>query len=214
LSRWTLLEFSSREMLSKSIEDRESLVLFYPAIGQMRAGQLVDLDIAVGDMNVLFPMRATVIARRTRPRGTSKPRGVYLEVIAKDRERFGRLCEFADGLWEPGVRRSSPRLRTEMRASYFIPDNLHPGTIQNMCVEGLFLRTDGPLLGVGQGLFVKIKPSGLSAWLRLECRVCWIDPVESRQGMGLYCFGPKRGLKRLAALASRTRRKMTLRTPG
>jgi hypothetical protein len=214
LRKWTLLEYGSREMLLKSIEDRENLVLFYPAVGQMQAGHLVDLDIAVGEMNVLFPMRATVIARRTRPRGTSKPRGVYLEVVAEDKMRFKRLCEFADELWEPGVRRSSPRLRTELRASYFIPKSYHQGTIQNICIEGLFLRTDGPLLSVGQGLFVKIKASTLSSWLGLECRVCWIDPVESRRGMGLYCFGPKRALKRLAALAARTRRKMALRSLG
>jgi hypothetical protein len=208
--RWTLLEYDSGVKLLESIEDREKRVLFYPAVGQMRAGQLVDIEIAVGDMNVLFPMKALVIARRTRPRGTSNPRGVYLEIIEEDSGRFVRLCEFADGSWQPGTRRSSPRLRSELPAKYFYAKQFHDGVILDISVEGLFLRSDGPLPQVGEGLYIRIRTTKLWFPISLSTRVCWIDSVDTRRGMGLYCFGPPRGLKRLAVFATRLRSRVSI----
>ncbi len=60
--KWTLLEFETEQKLSRCLEDRDKSVLFYPSIGNMKVGNLVDLEIAVGDSNVLFPMKAMVVA--------------------------------------------------------------------------------------------------------------------------------------------------------
>jgi len=208
--KWTLLEFESEEKLSKCLEDREKNVLFYPSIGNMKVGNLVDLEIAVGDSNVLFPMKAMVVARRTRPKGTKSPRGVFLEVIESDADRFKRLCAFADGQWKPGTRRTSPRLRADFPVTYYFQKKFFNGRVRDISQEGLFIRTDEPLSEIGQGVYVKLRPSRLWFPINLSARVCWIDEVDTRKGMGLYCFATPRGLKKLSALVYRLRRKVAI----
>ncbi|MBW1810052.1 MAG: PilZ domain-containing protein [Deltaproteobacteria bacterium] len=176
----------------------------------MKVGNLVDLEIAVGDSNVLFPMKAMVVARRTRPKGTKSPRGVFLEVIESDADRFKRLCAFADGQWKPGTRRTSPRLRADFPVTYYFQKKFFNGRVRDISQEGLFIRTDEPLSEIGQGVYVKLRPSRLWFPINLSARVCWIDEVDTRKGMGLYCFATPRGLKKLSALVYRLRRKVAI----
>ena len=208
--KWTLLEFETEQKLSRCLEDRDKSVLFYPSIGNMKVGNLVDLEIAVGDSNVLFPMKAMVVARRTRPKGTKSPRGVFLEIIESDIERFKRLCAFADGDWKPGTRRAYPRLRADFPVSYYFQKKFFKGEVRDISQEGLFIRTDEPLPELGQGVFVKLRPSRLWLPFSLSTRVCWIDEVDTRKGMGLYCFASPHGLKKLSALVNRLRRKVAI----
>jgi hypothetical protein len=206
--RWTLLEYDSPERLDTCLDDRDRRVLFYPATGHMQVGQLVDVEVAVGDSNVLIPMKAMVVARRTRPQGTRSPRGVYLEVVEEDKERYWRLCDFADGIWRPGTRRVAPRLRAEIPVSYYVPPRFHRGETIDVSAQGLFVRSDEQLPEVGQGVLVRLHTSSLWFPISLSARVCWIDTVDSRRGMGVFCFDSPRALRRLAGLVKRLRRRM------
>lgn len=204
---WILLEYANQEKLASCLGDRDKSVLFYPAIGQMQAGQIVDVDVVVASTNVQVPMRAVVIARRTRPKGAKSPRGVYLEVIPDDRGRFARLCDFADGAWEPGTRRAEPRIRAELRVAYYVPPRFHPGTTLDISAGGMFVRTDGPLPEIGKGVYLKLYRSVLLPPIRLSARTCWIDRVDTRRGMGVNCFDTPRALRRLSSLVERQRRR-------
>ncbi len=208
--KWVLLEYDTPEKLRRCLEDWERRVLFYPAVKQMQVGKLIDIEIAAGDSNVLFPMRAMVIARRERPQGTRSPRGVYLEIIKEDTDRFGRLCDFADGKWRPGTRRQAPRLRAEMRASYFLPPNFYRCETADVSSQGVFLRTDEVIPQVGEGIFIRLYPRRLWFPISLSARVCWIDKVDTRRGMGLFCFDTPRSLKRLGVLVEKLTNKVKL----
>jgi hypothetical protein len=206
--RWSLLEYESEERLRKCLEDRDKRVLFYPATGRMRVGQLVDIEVSVASSNVGVPMKAMVVARRVRPRGSQSPRGVYLEIIEEDAARFKRLCDLADGVWRPGTRRSAPRLKADIRVSYYLPPDFHAGETVDISERGMFVRTDGTLPKVGQGLYVRMHSSPLWFPISLSTRVCWIDSVDTRRGMGLFCFDSPRALKRLASLIRKLRRRL------
>lgn len=206
--RWILLEYANEEKLASCLHDRDQFVLFYPAIGQMQTGQLVDIDVVVAGSNVQVPMRAVVVARRTRPRGSKNPRGVFLEVVPEDRGRYQRLCDFADGTWMPGTRRAEPRLRAALRVAYYLPPRFHRGTTLDISARGMFIRTDGPVPTIGNGIYLKLYRSRLWPPIRLSARICWIDEVDTRRGMGVNCFDSSRALQRLASLVRRLRRRI------
>ena len=163
-----------------------------------------------GESNVLFPLKAMVIARRERPQGTRSPRGVYLEIIQEDTERFGRLCDFADGRWRPGTRRQAPRFRAEIRTSYFMPPNFYWGETTDISAQGVFLRTDEVMPQVGEGVFIRLHAWRLWFPIKLSARVCWIDEVDTRRGMGLFCFDTPGSLKRLAGLVQRLKKRVKI----
>ena len=208
--KWVLLEYDTPEKLRRCLEDRDRRVLFYPAVKHMQVGKLIDVEVTAGDSNVLFPLKAMVIARRERPQGTRSPRGVYLEIIKEDTERFGRLCDFADGRWRPGTRRQAPRFRAEIRASYFLPPNFYWGETADISSQGVFLRTDEVMPQIGEGVFIRLHAWRLWFPIKLSARVCWIDEVDTRRGMGLFCFDTPRSLKRLAGLVKRLRKKVKI----
>jgi hypothetical protein len=208
--KWILLEYDTPEKLRRCLDDRDRRVLFYPAVKQMQVGKLIDLEVTAGDFNVLFPLKAMVIARRERPQGTRSPRGVYLEIIQEDTERFGRLCDFADGRWRPGNRRQAPRLRAEIRASYFLPPKFYWGETSDVSSQGVFLRTDEVMPQVGEGVFIRLYPWRMWFPISLSARVCWIDEVDTRRGMGLFCFDTPRSLRRLGGLVERLRKKVKI----
>ncbi len=206
-NKWTSIDFDNEEKLLDSIQDRDRRVLFYPAVGQMKTGEMVDLDISISPDNVFFPMRAMVIGRRTRPRGPANPSGIFLEVIEEDARRFDRLCAFAEGNWKPSKRRTSPRLRSMMPVTYYLDKSYHQGMAMDICSEGMFIQTNGMLPEIGHGIYVRMPTSPLWIPIRLSTRVCWIDPVDSRRGMGLYCFGSRWHLKRLRSMLHRLKSK-------
>jgi hypothetical protein len=174
----------------------------------MQAGQIVDIDVVVANSNVQVPLRAVVIARRTRPKGSRSPRGVFLEIVPEDHGRFERLCDFADGIWEPGTRRAEPRLRAELRVAYYLPPRFHRGTTLDISARGMFVRTEGPLPAIGKGVYIKLYRSSLLPPIRLSARTCWIDEVDARRGMGVNCFDSPRALQRLASFVNRLRRRI------
>jgi len=208
--RWVRLEFSNRRQLARCLEQRQRRILFYPAVGRMQLGHHLDVDVAVSELNTSIPLRVLVVGRRARPRRRGAPRGVYLEIVEADAERYQRLCDLADGKWQPGQLRRYPRARTRLAARYYVPERFHSGIVADISLRGMFLRTSGPLLEQGQGVLVRVRAGWLSRALELEARVCWLDEVESRRGMGLDCFGPAGMLPRLQHLAERILRRHTL----
>ena len=199
---WTLLEYASHENLDKAIQDREERKLFFPSVGSMHQGDLVDIQITVEGTNVLFPLKAEVLELRERPESLDKPRGVYLQIIEADRTRFDRLCAFVDRVWAPSARRSAPRLPAEIRASYFYPPRNYPAETIDVSARGMFLRTDGPLEDPGKPVAVRLSPSRLRSTIDLACQVRWTDQVENRRGMGLLCLGPPESMQRLTVLVN------------
>jgi Tfp pilus assembly protein PilZ len=200
---WILAEFPTSDQLDLAIRDREKRLLFYPAIGKMQKLDLVDLQVTVEDSNILFPMTAKVVFVRQRPNGKDKPRGVGLQIIDEDARRFDRLCAFVDGVWQPGVRRAHRRYPADFKAKYYFPSKYQPAKAANLSERGVFLRCDGPLPEVGQGLFVSLQTSRLGRPIELESQVRWIDPVESRRGMGLLCQGPDKSMQKLLSLVKK-----------
>ena len=200
---WVLLEYDSDEILEKSLVDRGSRTIFFPAVGRMRTDEPVDIRIVVGESNVIFPMRASVVEVRERPQGPNLPRGVFLEVIKDDQGRFDRLCAYADGVWRPSARRAHPRYPASYRVSYRYPKDKFPGETLDLSVKGMFVRTEGLLPESGIELQVKLSPGRLRSSIALNCQVRWVDRVEGRRGMGLLCKGPADGLERLAELVSK-----------
>jgi hypothetical protein len=197
---WLILDYKSKEELQRSIVDWNRRVIYYPAVVGIEVGSIVDIEIVVGDFNIHFPMTTQVIANRSNPYGHNAPQGLYFEVIAANAERFELLYRYAQGNWRPGSRRSSPRIRTELKVSYYLPPKFYSAETIDISVDGVYLRTDGPMQDIGKGIYIKIKPHGLWRPIPLSARVCWINGEDSRRGMGLYCFDPKKGLRRLAEL--------------
>ena len=200
---WILLEYPSREKLKEAVFSQDERVLFFPAIGKMEQGNLADVQVAVEGHNVLFPMKADVIDVRERPTGINRPRGVMLQVIEPDRERFDRMCEFLEESWQPVNRRSQPRYRTELPALYAYPEEYKHARVLDISAGGLFLRADGPLPSPGDTVQVRLITSRLKADLLLECEIRWIDKVEKRRGMGVLCAGDLKNLRRLQRLVNR-----------
>jgi len=204
---WIVLDFESKDSLRLAIEDRKQRILFYPSIGKFEVGNVIDIEVVVEDTNIHFPMTSTVIASQSRKMGPLSKVGTFLEVVPEDAARFEIMCSYADGRWIPGSRRVSPRLRTEIEASYYLPPDFHSGETIDISPDGIFLRTEGPIQEVGKGVYIRLKPSGLWLPISLSARVCWIE-AGNKRGMGLYCFESKRSLKRLAKLFEKLRKKM------
>jgi hypothetical protein len=197
---WTLAEYPSCEHLDSAIRDRERRLLFYPETGTMQKLDLVNLRVKVEGSEVLFPMTAKVVFVRQQPEGEDKPRGVGFQIIDEDAKRFDRLCAFVDGVWQPGMRRVYRRHPSDLRAKYYFPSRFQPAKAANLSERGVFLRCDGPLPEVGKEMPIKLVTSRLGHSIRLESQVRWIDPVESRRGMGLLCKGPEKSLQELSNL--------------
>jgi hypothetical protein len=197
------LEYGDVATLANSLVDRSRRLLFYPAIGRLQLGEMYDADVAVSQLRLQVPVRVLVVGRRTLPQGSRLPRGSYLEVVPEDAARFERLCQVADGSWLPQSGRSHPRVRANLMARYYVPPRFFMGETIDISPDGLFLRVNGPLLEVGKGVLVRLRPSLLAPRIELEARVCWLDTVESRKGMGLYCFGPPRELEKLMELTNK-----------
>jgi hypothetical protein len=201
--QWILLEYDSGEILEKSLIDRAQRLLLYPAVGPMQQGAEVDIRIALGDSNILFPLRAAVVEVRTRPKGPDQPRGVVLAIAREDQGRFDRLLAFMDGVWRPSGRRESPRYPIELKASYRYPKDKFPAETTDLSVRGAFLRTEGLLPEPGSVIQVKLNPGRLRSSLALAGEVRWLDRVDGRRGMGLLFTGPAEELVRLANLVDK-----------
>ena len=63
---------------------------------------------------------------------------------------------------------------------------------------------------VGEGVFIRLYPRRLWFPISLSTRVCWIDEIDTRRGMGLFCFDTPRSLKRLGGLVQRLRKKVKI----
>ncbi len=209
-AEWILLSYQDSKMLGQCLDNRAKRILFYPACGKMHAGQMVDIEVSVESANVLIPMKAMVVARRTRSRGVSNPKGVYLEVIKQDAMRYQRLCELADGEWTPSKKRSFPRLRIEIPAHYLLSKHRYRGKTFDISAQGMFIRTNRPLPEIGQRMMLWLKTSRFWFPIRLEVEVRWLDLVDDRRGMGVICLAPKRSLKKLKALEHRLRKRLQL----
>lgn len=207
---WILLNYESPEKLDACLENRDRLILFYPACGKMHAGQIVDIEVFVENCNVLIPMKAMVVARRTKSRGATSLKGVYLEIIKQDAERYQRLCQLATGEWRPSKRRSYPRLRIEIPAYYLHSEHRYRGKTFDICAHGIFIRTNQPLPPVGQRFQLWLHDNRFWLPISLDAEVRWLDLVEDRRGMGIKCIAPKRALKRLSSLEGRLRRRLQL----
>lgn len=212
--RWVRLEYSDCRQLARCLKQRQRRILFYPAVGRMQLGHHFDVDVAVSQPNTSIPLRVLVVGRRSRPKGAGAPRGVYLEIVEADSGRYQRLCDLADGKWQPGQLRRYPRARTKLAARYYIPKSFHSGVVADISLRGMFLRTQGPLLKRGQGVLVRVRTGWWARVLEVEARVCWLDEIETRRGMGLECFGPPQMLPRLQKLAERIFKKNTLSVNG
>ncbi|RME23749.1 MAG: PilZ domain-containing protein [Deltaproteobacteria bacterium] len=204
------LDYSDKAFLARCLVDREKGLLFYPAVGRIKLGDVMNVDVNVSDLNATIRLKVAVVGRRTKPRGAKAPRGVYLEVLDEDRHRYLRLCQIADGMWTPGRARRHPRLSCNFKASYYVPPSFYPGTVKDISKEGLFIHTDGPLVEPGRGVFVQLHTGTFGKRLKLDARVCWTDRVDSRRGMGLNCFGPAGQLKRMGKLVERLIKRQTV----
>jgi hypothetical protein len=205
--RWLLLEYGSHELLRQAVWDRDQRVLVFPAVGRMAAGQSVDIQVAVEGSTVLFPLKARVIEVNERPESKQRPRGVWLQIIPEDRERFALMCAFADRAWEPAARRAVPRYPAEIRAAFVLDGAEHPAETADISERGVYLRTGEPLLEPGRAIFVRLWPSRLRTAIELHGQVRWVDPVEGRRGMGILCLGPNESLQRLRRLVESIRRR-------
>lgn len=205
--RWILLEYGSHDLLRQAIWDRDQRVLVFPAVGRMQAGQNVDIQVVVEGSNVLFPLKVRVVEVNERPEGKQRPRGVWLQIIPEDRERFALMCAFADRTWEPAARRSVPRYPAQYRAAFVLDGVEHPAETADVSVRGVFLRTAAPLLEPTRAIFIKLWSSRLRPAIELHGQVRWVDPVEGRRGMGVMCLGPEESLQRLRRLVESIRRR-------
>lgn len=200
---WILLEYQDDEGMNRSLKDRSRRLVFYPAVGSMEAGQVLDVQFTVEGSNVLFPMQTIVREVTERPHGPDFPRGVLMEVIEADEDRFLRMCAFVDGVWRPTARRTHPRYPALYQAKYKILNQFVSAETYDVSRAGLYLRTNGPLPEPMKPITVRVSPARLRASIELQAQVRWVDSVESRRGMGLLCTGSSTALEKLGALVDK-----------
>jgi hypothetical protein len=177
-------------------------VLFHPDLHQeVEVGSILDVEVALEDSSILFPMQAMCSGRRLISKGTVFPPGLFYEIIQQDADRYRRLCNFAYDTWRPRVGRQK-RYRAELSVSYRHSFSMHKGVTRDISAQGMFIRSDNPIPEQGEYLVVKLKPSWYSRALILDAQVCWVDDVQTRRGMGLRCSNPD-GLNRLETLVRR-----------
>lgn len=202
------LLYASPEELKRSLKDADRRVLFHPELLDVRVGEIADIQVAFSDSNMLFPMKAQVSARRVAQKGSIFPQGLYYEIIQQDAGRFCKMVSFAYGTWRPRIIRRK-RVPLEASVSYRFSLHSYRAQTRDISVQGLFVRSDCPLPEKGEQVQLRLKPSWYSWPILLEGRVCWIDPVESRRGMGLKCHNPA-GLRKLENLVQRRRAELEI----
>jgi len=195
------LTYQSREELKRCLQDPVRRVLFHPDLLDVQVGEIADIEIGFKDSDIRFPMLAMVSARRVAQKGSVFPQGLYYEISQKDSQRYRRLHSFAYDTWRPRIGRQK-RYRVVLTVSYRYSYSTHRARTRDISAQGLFVRSDHPLPEEGQDVLVRLRPSWFSWPVNLEARVCWLDQVDSRRGMGLSCSNTD-GLKRLAALAKK-----------
>jgi hypothetical protein len=196
------LVYGSREDLKRCLQDPERRVLFHPDLHEeVEVGSILDVEVGFDDSAILFPMQALCSGRRLISKGSHFPPGLFFEIIKQDADRYRRLCNFAYDTWRPRIGRKK-RYRTELAVTYRYSFSMHKGKTRDISAQGMFIRSDNPIPSQGEDLIVRLKPFWYSRPLILDARVCWVDEVESRRGMGLKCSNPD-GLNRLEALVRR-----------
>jgi Tfp pilus assembly protein PilZ len=167
-------------------------------------GESVIIEVRLPELADRMLLRGVVASRHLPTRKSGKA-GVWVELLAAERQKRDFLLAIARGETTVSTSRNHRRFPVSLTVDWRVKEGRlrHPATLDDIGAGGAFLRTS-ELPPAGTPVVIDVVPPGAAAPLSIEARVAWARTSPGFQGLGVeFRCRDTGGLRRLKELVRR-----------
>ncbi len=207
------LSFDSVKEFDEGFERKgENTGHFFSITSGVRVGQRVFIRIHIKGLEFPIFLEGVVAWRRVQNAGPSMRRGIFVQLLDRERARLDGIVTFlrkdARGTRD---RRRFERLPLFTDAEYATAKGVFKSEVRNISQGGVYLRCLGPLLSIGAKFPVTLYLDGKSSKaVVLQSRVAWIDMFDDNKGMGVLFDKDQPELKAVGRSIRRIKKQLAI----
>lgn len=205
------LNFNSVKEFDDAFERKgEKTGHFFAISSSVKVGSKVFIRVHIKGLDSPVFLEGIVAWRRIQNAGPSMRRGIFVQLMDRERARLEGIIKFlGKNSSDYRERRHYQRYPFFADAEYSTAQGTFGSEIRNISKGGVYLRCMGPLLSVGAKfpvtLYLEGKPS---KGIVLNSRVAWIDLFDEDKGMGVLFDKDQSELKAIGKSIKRIQKQL------